>query len=132
MLSVKICFFLANFSSWHLSLGKEKFSISSLNMSNNVYLDPHLYGTNPSHFQSYSLFFVVNGITIPCWYSIILRVLYDVKFIGGGIHVREAVIRCSSKGKFQVPQNVMTQNSSQKNLSFLRRENDLSTDDAKN
>ena len=42
----------ANFSSWHLSLGKEKFSFSSLNMSNNGYVDPHLYGTDPNHFQS--------------------------------------------------------------------------------
>ena len=88
--------------------------------------------------------FVVNGITILCWYSIILRVLYNVKFIWGGIHVREAFIRsfmfggtealllqgCSSKGKFQLPQNVMTQNSSQK-INFLRRENDLRTEDAK-
>ena len=36
---------------------------------------------------------MVNGITITCWYSIILRVLYNVKFIRGGIHVREAFIR---------------------------------------
>ena len=38
-------------------------------------------------------FFVANGITKTCWYSIILRVLYNVKFITGGIHVREAFIR---------------------------------------
>ena len=36
---------------------------------------------------------MVNGITITCWYSIILRVLCNVKFIRGGIHVREAFIR---------------------------------------
>ena len=38
---------------------------------------------------------MVNGITIPCWYSVLynLRVLYNVKFIGGGIHVMEAFIR---------------------------------------
>ena len=36
---------------------------------------------------------MVNGITITCWYSIILRVFYNVKFMRGGIHVREAFIR---------------------------------------
>ena len=42
---------------------------------------------------------MVNGITIPCWHSIILRVLYNVKFIGGGIHVREAFIRSLMVGR---------------------------------
>ena len=36
---------------------------------------------------------MVNGITITCWYSIILRVLCNVKFTRGGIHVRKAFIR---------------------------------------
>ena len=40
-----------------------------------------------------NVFFVVNRITITCWCSIILRVLYNVKLIRGGIHVREAFIR---------------------------------------
>ena len=66
-------------------------------------------------------------------------------FIMGGIHVREAFIRSLivgghrnislagmlSKGKFKVSQNVMTQNSSKKKSIFFRRENYLSTDDAK-
>ena len=54
-----------------------------------------------------------------------LRVLYNVKFIGGGIHVIEAFIRSLMVGGHRsisltgiVPQNVMTQNSSQNKSNF--------------
>ena len=92
---------------------------------------------------------MVNGITITCWYSIILRVLYNVKFIRGGIHVRKAIIRSLMVGgrgggrsisltatriQGQISSTPKCNDSKfkQKKSVFLRRENDLRTDDAKN